>query len=225
MLLSPCRGWTVDILVSVNLTVLKKWVWWHSLKYFPFLISYLSCRFMMVYLWPLLIKHDHCFPTCLCILYVGHVYPLCLFQQGCCYDSGANYGIPSCFYAQDSYLDFYFFGHGHGSSIHSRMHEHCILHNNCKMLYLYFQMLPYMHLLINFSCTSIFLLCRLQISFEGIYFGESLCHILGWHYYYVVVLYLQVAGRIPLPPRYAFGIFYSRYWAYNDIGEMVRQCS
>ena len=34
-------------------------------------------------------------------------------------------------------------------------------------------------------------------------------------------LSLQVAGRIPLPPRYAFGIFYSRYWAYNDIGDMV----
>jgi alpha-glucosidase (family GH31 glycosyl hydrolase) len=33
--------------------------------------------------------------------------------------------------------------------------------------------------------------------------------------------YSLVGGRIPLPPRYAFGVFYSRYWAYNDIGEMV----
>ena len=32
----------------------------------------------------------------------------------------------------------------------------------------------------------------------------------------------MVAGRIPLPPRYAFGVFYSRYWAYDDIGEMVK---
>jgi alpha-glucosidase len=28
-----------------------------------------------------------------------------------------------------------------------------------------------------------------------------------------------VSGKIPIPPRYAFGIFYSRYWAYNDIGD------
>ena len=24
-----------------------------------------------------------------------------------------------------------------------------------------------------------------------------------------------------MPPRYTFGIFYSRYWAYSDIGQMV----
>ena len=30
-----------------------------------------------------------------------------------------------------------------------------------------------------------------------------------------------VAGKIPMPPRYTFGIFYSRYWAYSDIGQMV----
>ena len=34
--------------------------------------------------------------------------------------------------------------------------------------------------------------------------------------------YSLVGGQIPLPPRYAFGIFFSRYRAYNDIGEMVR---
>ena len=33
--------------------------------------------------------------------------------------------------------------------------------------------------------------------------------------------YAQVAGKVPIPPRYAFGIFYSRYWAYNDIGDGV----
>jgi alpha-glucosidase len=28
--------------------------------------------------------------------------------------------------------------------------------------------------------------------------------------------YVRVAGRIPLPPRYAFGTWWSRYWAYSD---------
>ncbi len=28
--------------------------------------------------------------------------------------------------------------------------------------------------------------------------------------------YIRVAGRIPLPPRFAFGIWWSRYWAYSD---------
>ena len=30
-----------------------------------------------------------------------------------------------------------------------------------------------------------------------------------------------VSGHIPLPPRYSFGVFYSRYWAYDDRGMMV----
>ena len=28
--------------------------------------------------------------------------------------------------------------------------------------------------------------------------------------------YVRIAGRIPLPPRYAFGTWWSRYWAYSD---------
>ena len=28
--------------------------------------------------------------------------------------------------------------------------------------------------------------------------------------------YVRVAGRIPLPPRFAFGAWWSRYWAYSD---------
>ncbi|HUK29594.1 MAG TPA: TIM-barrel domain-containing protein [Candidatus Acidoferrum sp.] len=28
--------------------------------------------------------------------------------------------------------------------------------------------------------------------------------------------FTQVAGRIPLPPRFAFGVWWSRYWAYTD---------
>jgi alpha-glucosidase (family GH31 glycosyl hydrolase) len=28
--------------------------------------------------------------------------------------------------------------------------------------------------------------------------------------------YVRVAGRIPVPPRFAFGVWWSRYWAYSD---------
>ncbi|MBS1815047.1 MAG: DUF5110 domain-containing protein [Acidobacteria bacterium] len=36
--------------------------------------------------------------------------------------------------------------------------------------------------------------------------------------------YVKVAGRIPLPPRFAFGIWWSRYWAYSDqeLDELVK---
>ena len=36
--------------------------------------------------------------------------------------------------------------------------------------------------------------------------------------------YVQVAGRIPLPPRFAFGAWWSRYWAYSDqeLDELAR---
>ena len=36
--------------------------------------------------------------------------------------------------------------------------------------------------------------------------------------------FMRVAGRIPLPPRFAFGTWWSRYWAYTDqeIEELVR---
>jgi alpha-glucosidase (family GH31 glycosyl hydrolase) len=36
--------------------------------------------------------------------------------------------------------------------------------------------------------------------------------------------YVRVAGRIPLPPRFAFGAWWSRYWAYSDqeLDELVR---
>ncbi|MBV8436836.1 MAG: DUF5110 domain-containing protein [Silvibacterium sp.] len=36
--------------------------------------------------------------------------------------------------------------------------------------------------------------------------------------------YVEVAGRIPLPPRFAFGAWWSRYWAYSDqeLNELVR---
>jgi len=36
--------------------------------------------------------------------------------------------------------------------------------------------------------------------------------------------YVRVAGRIPLPPRFAFGAWWSRYWSYSDqeIEEIIR---
>jgi alpha-glucosidase len=36
--------------------------------------------------------------------------------------------------------------------------------------------------------------------------------------------YVRVAGRIPLPPRFAFGAWWSRYWAYSDqeLDDLVR---
>src|SRR5271165_4008692 len=36
--------------------------------------------------------------------------------------------------------------------------------------------------------------------------------------------YVSVAGRIPLPPRFAFGAWWSRYWAYSDqeLDQLVR---
>jgi alpha-glucosidase len=36
--------------------------------------------------------------------------------------------------------------------------------------------------------------------------------------------FVRVAGRIPLPPRFAFGAWWSRYWAYSDqeLDELVR---
>jgi alpha-glucosidase (family GH31 glycosyl hydrolase) len=36
--------------------------------------------------------------------------------------------------------------------------------------------------------------------------------------------YVKVAGRIPLPPRFAFGMWWSRYWAYSDqeLNNLVR---
>jgi alpha-glucosidase len=36
--------------------------------------------------------------------------------------------------------------------------------------------------------------------------------------------FVRVAGRIPLPPRFAFGVWWSRYWAYSDqeLNELVK---
>jgi len=61
--------------------------------------------------------------------------------------------------------------------------------------------------------------------------GESPGHYLDWYFFgyghdYRKALgdYVRVAGRIPLPPRFAFGSWWSRYWAYSDqeLDELVR---
>ncbi len=49
--------------------------------------------------------------------------------------------------------------------------------------------------------------------------GKSLdWYFFGYGHAYTQALgdYVQVAGRIPLPPRFAFGSWWSRYWAYSD---------
>lgn len=37
--------------------------------------------------------------------------------------------------------------------------------------------------------------------------------------------YTMFAGKIPLPPRYAFGYWWSRYWSYsdNELRELLRK--
>ena len=42
-----------------------------------------------------------------------------------------------------------------------------------------------------------------------------------WACIYSLHNLLQVSGPSPIPPRYAFGVYYSRYHAYNDVGETV----
>src|SRR6202012_1937890 len=46
----------------------------------------------------------------------------------------------------------------------------------------------------------------------------------GHDYRKALGAYVRVAGRIPLPPRFVFGTWWSRYWAYSDqeLDELVR---
>ena len=48
----------------------------------------------------------------------------------------------------------------------------------------------------------------------------------GYGHYYKQALgdFVRVAGRIPLPPRFAFGVWWSRYWSYTDqeLDDLVR---
>jgi alpha-glucosidase (family GH31 glycosyl hydrolase) len=47
----------------------------------------------------------------------------------------------------------------------------------------------------------------------------------GHRYEQALKDFILVAGRIPLPPRFAFGMWWSRYWAYSDqeLEELVRE--
>ena len=47
----------------------------------------------------------------------------------------------------------------------------------------------------------------------------------GHNYKQALYDYVRVAGRIPIPPRFAFGIWWSRYWAYSDqeLEQLVRE--
>ncbi len=46
----------------------------------------------------------------------------------------------------------------------------------------------------------------------------------GHHYKQALGAFVTVAGRIPLPPRFAFGAWWSRYWDYSDqeLDQLVR---
>ena len=46
----------------------------------------------------------------------------------------------------------------------------------------------------------------------------------GHDYKQALADFILVAGRIPLPPRFAFGAWWSRYWAYSDqeLDDLVR---
>jgi len=46
----------------------------------------------------------------------------------------------------------------------------------------------------------------------------------GHNYRQALGDFVKIAGRIPLPPRYAFGNWWSRYWAYSDqeLNDLVR---
>jgi alpha-glucosidase (family GH31 glycosyl hydrolase) len=46
----------------------------------------------------------------------------------------------------------------------------------------------------------------------------------GHNYKTALADFVRVAGRIPLPPRFAFGAWWSRYWAYSDqeLNELVK---
>ncbi|XP_065842646.1 oligosaccharide 4-alpha-D-glucosyltransferase-like [Oscarella lobularis] len=41
----------------------------------------------------------------------------------------------------------------------------------------------------------------------------------GHNYTQALWDFVQLAGRIALPPKYAFGVYYSRFWAYSDFEE------
>ena len=53
--------------------------------------------------------------------------------------------------------------------------------------------------------------CRTEVDRQDLYLFAY-----GHDYMQAVKDYISLAGRIPLPPKYAFGYWWSRYWQYSD---------
>lgn len=53
--------------------------------------------------------------------------------------------------------------------------------------------------------------CRTDVERQDLYLFAY-----GHDYMQAVKDYISIAGRIPLPPKYAFGYWWSRYWQYSD---------
>ena len=53
--------------------------------------------------------------------------------------------------------------------------------------------------------------CRPEGDYQDLYLFAY-----GHNYMQAVKDYISIAGRIPLPPKYAFGYWWSRYWQYSD---------
>ena len=53
--------------------------------------------------------------------------------------------------------------------------------------------------------------CRPEKEYQDLYLFAY-----GHDYMQAVKDYITIAGRIPLPPKYAFGYWWSRYWQYSD---------
>jgi len=60
---------------------------------------------------------------------------------------------------------------------------------------------------------------RTSLAIDWYFFGY------GHNYKKALYDFTQVAGKIPLPPKYAFGYWWSRYWIYNDneLRELTQQ--
>ena len=52
-----------------------------------------------------------------------------------------------------------------------------------------------------------------QASLDLMFFGH------GLNFKQALLEFTQIAGKIPVPPRYLFGVYFSRYWAYADYEE------
>ena len=62
--------------------------------------------------------------------------------------------------------------------------------------------------------------CRPERDYQDLYLFAY-----GHNYMQAVSDYISIAGRIPLPPKYAFGYWWSRYWQYsdNELRELISQ--